>query len=172
MERPSSDIPHDRDVDLGIALDGEGRLGRPEAVTAVARAADLLDYGTIWCIGPWAMALAGAVAAVTVRVRIGFEPPTGDPSPLSTAADRLVVAELAPWPPGRIPVQAGAPTPAPVRLDVRASEALDARDDLRSAAGLGVPEVVVRLVGDPEVDEALAAYAVLGELAEASSPGV
>ena len=154
-------------MDLGIAIDGDGRLGRPAAVTALARAADGLGYGAVWCTGPWASALVGAVAAVTHRVRIGVEAPSGDDLVLARAAagDRLVVADRLPcW-------SQAAARGAIVRLDVATAAAGSAAADLRAAAHAGVAEVVVRLVDDPSLDAALAAYAELGELVEASVTG-
>ena len=154
-------------MDLGIAIDGEGQLGRPSAVTALARAADGLGYGAVWCSGPWASALVGAVAVVTRRVRIGLEAPRStDLEPARAAAGgRLVVADrLPPWTPA-------ASRGATVRLDVRAAAAGEAAATLREAARAGVAEVVVRLVDDPGLDGALAAYAELGELVEASVTG-
>lgn len=154
-------------MDLGIAIDGDGRLGRPAAVTALARAADGLGYGAVWCTGPWASVLVGAVAAVTQRVRIGVEAPSGDDLVLARAAagDRLVVADRLPY------WSETAARGATVRLDVTTAAAGSAAADLRAAAHAGVAEVVVRLVDDPSLDAALAAYAELGELVEASVTG-
>ena len=90
-------------MELGIAIDGEGQLGRPAAVTAIAQAADRLGYGSVWCLGPWAATLVGAVAVVTSRVRIGVEAPATDGlEPIRAAAgDRLVVVVRLPlWSPG------------------------------------------------------------------------
>lgn len=154
-------------MDLGIAIDGEGQLGRPSAVTALARAADALGYGAVWCIGPWGSALVGAVAIVTRRVRIGLEAPLGADveSARTSAGGRLVVADRLPhW-------SAAATSGSVVRLDVVTAAAASAAPDLRAAARAGVAEVVVRLVDDPNLDDALAAYAELGELVEASVTG-
>lgn len=152
-------------MELGIAIDGEGRLGRPAAVTALARAADRLGYGAVWCTGPWASALVGAVAVVTHRVRIGLEASTGyDIGPARAAAGgRLVVAErLLYW-------SDAASGGSVVRLDVAAATAGTAAADLQAAARAGVSQVVVFLVDDPGLDEALAAYAELGELVEGAA---
>ena len=158
---------------LGIALDGEGRLGRPAAVTALARAADRLDYGSVWCLGPWAAALAGAVAAVTDRVQVGIEPVAADDA-LRAVVDghRLVVDELVRGPLASPGTASGDRTTRRVLFEVDTDAAAAARADLLDADGRGVTDVVVLLVGDPDVDAALAAYAVLGELAEGSAPAV
>lgn len=157
-------------MELGIALDGEGRLGRPGAVSALARAADQLDYGSVWCLGPWAVTLAGAVAAVTTRVRIGVEQRPRDQADGfgAIAPGRLIVGELLPWAPRAGFPAHGASGSSPLRLDVRSDQLDVAVRDLSAAKTLGVVEIVVRLVGDPSVDQALAAYAELGELAETS----
>lgn len=167
-------------MDISIALDGHGRLGHPGAVGALARAADRLDYRSVWCLGPWATTLAGAVAAVTTRVRIGLEarPSTGEAELDGLAAGRLVVGELGPICPTSSMVAA---VDGRVRLDVEvgrigvgrigadrvgvgpigvASESLDA------ARRLDVTEVVVHLLGDPTLDEALATFAELAALAD------
>lgn len=159
-------------MELGIALDGSGRLGQPAAVTAVAGAADQLGYGSVWCIGPWAATLVGAVAAVTTRVRIGIE--SLDPEAVRTArsigGDRVVAVErLQGWyqpTDGRTP---GTPRSGPVRIDVHAGSVADATAQITAAKQLGVIEVVVHLLDDPGTDEALATYAELGELAEGST---
>ncbi|OWY62557.1 hypothetical protein B7486_57765, partial [cyanobacterium TDX16] len=168
VQPASSGREQRREMRLGIALDGEGRLGRPAAVTAVARAADRLDYRSVWCLGPWAASLAGAVAAVTVGVRIGLDAGSVD-DVVRSAIDpaRLVVAELRPWNPAR-PAVEHATVPDAVQLDVPIDEVAAAGAQLAEAGARGIPEVVVHLVGDPDVDAALAAYALLGELAEGS----
>lgn len=152
-------------MDLGIALDGEGRLGRPGAVAALARAADRLDYGSVWCIGPWSAPLAAAVAAVTARVRIGIERPIGADALRAIAGGRVVVGELRRWD-ARSELVAGS---TPLRLDACIDRLEIALGGLATAKAAGVAEIVVRLEGDPGVDEALAAYGLLGELAESSS---
>ena len=154
-------------MEIGIALDGTGRLGQPAAVTAVAGAADQLGYGSVWCVGPWAATLVGAVVAASGRVRIGIE--TRDVNAVRTArllgGDRLVVVDRLPaW---FAPASDRAATGL-VRLDVRAGAIADATVELAAARTWGVAEVVVRLIDDPGTDEALAAYAELGELVEGS----
>jgi hypothetical protein len=154
-------------MEIGIALDGTGRLGQPAAVTAVAAAADQLGYGSVWCIGPWAATLVGAVVAASSRVRIGIE--TRDAHAVRTArllgGDRLVVVDRLPawFAPARDRAGSGL-----VRLDARAGAITDATVELAAARASGVAEVVVRLIDDPGTDEALAAYAELGELVEGS----
>ena len=154
-------------MEIGIALDGTGQLGQPAAVTAVAAAADQLGYGSVWCIGPWAATLVGAVVAASSRVRIGIE--TRDADAVRTArligGDRLVVVDrLPPW---FAPASGSAGTGL-VRLDARAAAIADATVELARARTWGAAEVVVRLIDDPGTDEALAAYAVLAELVEES----
>ena len=159
-------------MDLGIALDGNGRLGQPAAVTALAGAADLLGYGSVWCIGPWAATLVGAVVAVSGRVRIGIE--THDPGTISAAravgGDRLVVVERLPlW---FRPVGETSTLPSgPVRIDAPARAIGEVSAGIVQACRLGISEVVVRLTDDPEIDEALAAYAELAELVEGPRTG-
>jgi hypothetical protein len=159
-------------VDLGIALDGNGRLGQPAAVTAVAGAADLLGYGSVWCIGPWAATLVGAVVAVSGRVRIGVE--THDPEAAraarTIAGERLLVVDRLPmW---VSPVSAASTTPTgPVRIDAPARTIAQVAEELDAARRLGVTEVVVRLTDDPGIDDALAAYAELAELVEGPCAG-
>jgi hypothetical protein len=163
----SSGTADDGRVEIGIALDGTGRLGQPAAVTAVAAAADQLGYGSVWCIGPWAATLVGAVAAASSRVRIGIE--TRDAHAVriarSIAGDRLVVVDL--LPPWFAPASGSAGTGL-MRLDARAAAIADATAGLAAARTSGVAEVVIRLIDDPGTDEALAAYAELGELVEGS----
>jgi hypothetical protein len=156
-------------MDFGIALDGEGQLGRPAAVTAIASAADRLDYRSIWCIGPWALTLAGAVAAVTTRVRIGIaDPPTDDAIGRAISGDRLVLGGLERWP-VRPPGPSAADRPRSVLIDVSLDDLALVGGAVDASRALGVSELIVRLVGDPDVDAALAAYARLGELAAGSS---
>lgn len=156
-------------MDFGIALDGEGQLGRPSAVTAIARAADRLDYSSVWCIGPWATTLAGAVAAVTTRVRIGLaEPPIDHAIGRAISSDRLVLGGLERWP-VRPPGPRAAERRGSVLIDVSLDDLARAGRDVDAIRALGVSEPVVRLVGDPDVDAALAAYARLGELAAGPS---
>ncbi len=162
-------------MEIGIALDGEGRLGQPAAVVSVARAADRLGYGSVWCIGPWAAGLVGAVAAVTTRVRIGIEvaDPAGDEAlavARAAAGTRLVAVDRLPrWPPGST-VDPSVPTP--YRVDVGPGGLDGAIGLLEEAASAGVPEIVVRLVDGSELDAALAAYAVLGELVDGPAPAL
>ena len=157
-------------MDLGIALDGNGRLGQPAAVTALAGAADLLGYGSVWCIGPWATTLVGAVVAVSGQVRVGIE--SNDPDMIraarTVAGDRLVVVERLPcW--FHLGDELAAIPPGPVRIDASASAVDEAKGEIAAARRSGVTEVVVRLIDDPGTDEALAAYAELGELVEGST---
>ena len=152
-------------MDIRIALDGDGRLGRPGAVSAVAQAADRLDYGSVWCLGPWATTLAGAVAAVTTSIRIGVEPRSieGLADPESLAPGRLLVAEL---PPIWLTSSAVAPACGRVRVDLDPATMSAAAELLRVARRLGVDEVVVHLVEDPTLDGALACFAGFATLAE------
>jgi hypothetical protein len=137
----SSGTADDGRVEIGIALDGTGRLGQPAAVTAVAAAADQLGYGSVWCIGPWAATLVGAVAAASSRVRIGIE--TRDATPCASPAPSRVIGS---WssdrlPPGSLPSGSAAPS---VRLDARAAAIADATA-ARRARTSGVAEVVIPL---------------------------
>lgn len=156
-------------MDFGIALDGQGQLGRPAAVTAIASAADRLDYSSVWCLGPWSTTLAGAVVAVTTRVRIGIaDPPTDGATGHAISSDRLVLGGLERWP-VRPPGPCAADRPVSVLLDVPLDAVARAGQAVDAIRALGVGELVVRLGGDADVDGALAAYARLGELAAGSS---
>ena len=101
------------------------------------------------------------------RVRIGTE--TRDVNAVRTArllgGDRLVVVDRLPAWFAPASDRAGAGL---VRLDARAGAIADATVEVAAARASGVAEVVVRLIDDPGTDEALAAYAALGELVEGS----
>ena len=161
-------------MELGIALDGTGRLGSPAAMTAVATAADRLGYGSVWCIGPWAPTLLGALAVASSRVRIGIEA-RGDGARRVVGwvgGDRLTVVDRLPlWSPPSPDAPLRHLPAGPVRLDASTANLASAIDELDNARRSGASEVVVLLVDDPGVDEALAAYAELGELVEGTSAG-
>jgi hypothetical protein len=157
-------------MQIGIALDGTGRLGQPAAVTTLAHAADGLSYGSIWCLGPWAAALVGSVAVVTTRVRIGLEGPSDADLAVARAVcgDRLVVVDRLPtWSrSGRAGEHDG--DPRVVRIEASATNAAGIAESVRRAHLVGFEEVVVHLLDadDIDVDDALAAYAELAELVE------
>ena len=165
VERVSSAHGDRGGVDIGIALDGDGHLGRPGAVSALAQAADRLDYGSIWCLGPWATTLAGAVAAVTTRIRIGVEPRSIEGLALAetVAPGRLVVAEL---PPIWVTSSTETPIGGTVRVDLEAGQMADVAEVLTLARRLSVDEVVVHRIDDPTLDDALACFAAVATLAE------
>jgi hypothetical protein len=153
---------------IGIALDGTGPLGQPAAVTTLAHAADGLGYGSIWCLGPWATALVGSVAVVTTRVRIGLEAPSDADLAAAQAVcgERLVVVERLPiWSSGGRPQHDEAGLRV-VRIEASAAHVAGIADAIRRAASDGFEEVVVHLRDTVDIDEALATYAVLGELVE------
>ena len=157
-------------MQIGIALDGTGPLGRPAAVTTLGHAADNLGYGSIWCLGPWARALVGSVAMVTTRVRIGLEAPSEEDhsAAMSLCGDRLVVVERLPtWSPsGRAPSDES--DLRVVRVEAPATHVAGIADAVRRAGIDGFQEVVVHLLDTVDIglDDALAAYAELGELIE------
>ena len=164
-------------MDIGIALDGEGRLGQLAVVTTLVQAADRLGYGSVWCIGPQAGALAVVAASSTRRVRIGLEGSSAEVAEQVRASvgGRLVVADQLPrWPQAAsAPVEGRTPpTAGTYRLDVALDRLEAAMGELKAARHLDVHEIVVRLVGDPGMDVALAAYAELGELVEAPVGGL
>jgi len=150
-------------MQLGIVLDGAGRLGQPAAVTALARAADELGYRSIWCLGPWATTLVGAVAVVTTRVQLGLESPVGDDldSVRAMCGDRLVIVEHLPtWSAG-MPNGSGR-----VRVRVASTDVGATAPIVLAARIAGFDEVVVQLIDNSDVDGALGVYAELAELAE------
>ena len=158
-------------MQIGIALDGTGTLGQPAAVTTLAHAADGLGYGSIWCLGPWAPALVGSVAVVTTRVRIGLEAPSDADlaAALAVCGDRLVVVErLHTWSPSGRTGRGVEGDIRVVRIEAAARNVAGIADAVRRADIAGFDEVVVHLLDadDVDVDDALAAYAELGELVE------
>lgn len=163
-------MAHRGGMQIGIALDGTGPLGRPAAVTTLGHAADGLGYGSIWCLGPWSRALVGSVAMVTTRVRIGLEGPSEDDraAALAVCGDRLVVvARLPIWSPSGRALRDESDLRI-VRIEAAATNVAGIAAAVRRAGIDGFEEVVVHLVDavDIAVDDALAAYAELGELIE------
>jgi hypothetical protein len=163
-------VAHVEGMQIGIAIDGTGSLGRPAAVTTLGRAADSLGYGSIWCLGPWAQALVGSVALVTTRVRIGLEAPSAEDhaAALTVCGDRLVVVGRLPtWSPGGRALRGDSDLQV-VRIEAAATHVAGIAEAVRGAAVCGFEEVVVHLVDSVDIalDDALAAYAELGELIE------